>query len=625
MGGTGINSVAAEDLGMFLPRTGGTQRIKLERWSQDLERQVESSAYLYGMAVPLRNARIVVENDAFQAGMIQAGRKEELNKMLLILQRTQGAPTNASLVDQFGSYLQKGAAVAGLGFRVSSGGTAAMSFPAILSEVPISALVRPVRPLTQDYLRKMWTDSALLDMRARERRINAEVGIAASKDAFSLLFLGKSSKIADKGFFFVQEGDNTAIGMIHKIAVNEITGTPRNGKNVKWSEWDGRNPADLEPMNSEFEGGYPTDKGVRWAAARRAEYLTRRTQPMYDMLDRSAILSDPSTVVKTYSLFRTALNAQWNVLVRGLNKYANSGRTASDKAILFKTFTALGIAGTAVAVWKNKWRWAKDTAYRETKESVGIFSFDEDRDMRTVEEEIRTLVRDAAKNIGQLSTMGKYMILAGEIAADRIFGDGFNWNREVVQNPALELMGDSLDALVFKWPQAIKDAQLADEFVKGTPDNPLTPDDMKFNQQILDKMVQSWGAALRSTLNVGVRLAHIPAVAPYQEWIKPALRGTKIKIIREVTFSDMDDPRPFAEDVARLYELRSLLTKRSKEKRLKRSEENALSMLNSFVPLMDKTADKLKNLSDADERRMEFQMLHLEIKARQQELQRLLK
>ena len=151
-----------EQQGRYLPRTGGTARLKLERWSDDFLSGLESDAALQ-MAIPLRNARILVSSDKFQAAMKAAGRELELNNMITILRRTQGVTTSRSTLEVFGGKLQRGVTVSALGFRVSTIGTQAMSYPAFFAEInPLYG--RPLVPIRTAYIDEMKTDSALLSL-----------------------------------------------------------------------------------------------------------------------------------------------------------------------------------------------------------------------------------------------------------------------------------------------------------------------------------------------------------------------------------------------------------------------------------------------------------------------------
>lgn len=608
IGGKTQPSTPIEGLGPFQPRSGGTQRLKLKKWSQTFQQQVETVAFLRGMAVPLRNARIIVEGDAWQTGMENAGRAEEARAIRTMLQRIQQTPTSESLVEQTGRHFQRAVGVTGLGFRVSSGGTAALSYPVYGAEASARAMLRIPTLISKGYLEKMWADSAVLKMRNRGQSINTELSIASSVDSFSLMFLGKPSKLSTKSFIWVKKGDTQAIGNGHRVAVTEVLTTKRNGKNVDVFKWDGRNVADLPKLTTDFEGGYPVDKKVRFAAARRAEFLVRRTQPMGDTLDKSAILSSPSIVTRTFfGTFRTALNAMYNAGVTGTNDFAKSKKTPADFAQLAKVYGAIGASALAVSLWKKGFRWARNTGIRKIKDGIfGTFTFDETEELKTSEDIMDELFADTVKNVGNISTLLMVVMQAAEIVGDQIKGDGYNWNREILDNPALEMAQNGLVELATTWGKAIAAVGKLDEFVVATEDRPLSQKDIEFNERIRNELITALANVTRTTMDVGVRIAKIPVVAPFQEWIKPALRESRIKIIREVTPKDMADPREFANVVARLYALESQLAKDSEGRRLTDDEETTLVLTRGFKSLADATANQIKNISDQEDRQQAF-------------------
>ena len=609
VGGRAQPSTPIEGLGPFQPRSGGTQRLKLKRWSQTFQQQVETVAFLRGMAIPLRNARIIVEGNAWQTAMVNAGREQEARAIRTMLTRIQSTPTSESMVEQTGRHVQRAIGVTGLGFRASSGGTAFLSYPVYATEASMTSMLTTAPKLpSKAYLQKMWADSAVLKMRNKGMSINTELSIASSLDSFSLMFLGKPSKLSTKSFTFVKKGDTTAISNGHRVAVREVLTTKRNGKNVDVFEWDGRNVEDLPKLTSQFEDGYPVDKQVRFAAARRAEFITRRTQPMGDTLDKSATLSSPNILTRTFfGTFRTALNAMYNAGVTGVNDFAKSQKTPADYAKLSKVFGAIGVSALAVAIWKREFRWARNTGLRKAKDGVlGTFTFDESSELKTAEDHMDELTVGFVKNISAISTPLWIISQVAETIADQIWGEGYNWNREILDNPALELAQKGIYELAISWGKAIAALGNLDEFVIATEDRPLTQKDIEFNERLRNELFTSLGNVTRTTLDVGVRIAKIPVVAPYQEWIKPILRESRIKIIREVTPQDMDNPRDFATTVAQLYAVEAKLTKDSEDRRLTDDEDMVLVLTRGFKTYADQMANKIKNISDEEDRKAEF-------------------
>jgi hypothetical protein len=590
-------SVPPEQEGRYLPRTGGTQRMKLERWSDDFLGGLESDATLFGMAVPLRNARILVSSDAFQTAMKNAGRELELQNIITILRRTQGVTTSKSTLEVFGGKLQRGVVGSALGFRVSTVGAQAMSYPAAFAE--IETFQRPMGPVGKATINRIEEDSGLMAMRWKGRRVGVEIGTSASFEAFETLFFGKSKSIVNKGLAGLIVGDKFAVGNIYdKGVVPELLSAKRNGKNVDPFTWEGENVADLPSMNNE------DTKPFRYAAARRLEYVVRRTQPVFDMLDRSVSLSNPNVLERQLFIFRTALEAQENIAIRKLDSYGKSQKKPADKMELVKGIAPVIESAVAVAVWKNGLKWAIRSGATAILAAFGIFKFDDKAERENLAVKI---AKDSGKNLLKLNKIGKFAVSIGERIADSVSGDGYNWNRNTFDLPIIDVLQTGVDTSV-ALTQAIVDAGLVDEFVEE-----ITKPDKEFNKQLEDKLFGDLEKAIRSSYDFGVRISGAPLLAPIQEFLRPALADSNIKIIREVTFGDVDSPQEFSERVFELFELRTELNRKSKKKRLTRDEDQALSVLDRFVSKMNSSADILKTTESQQSRRLRFTLLESNI------------
>ena len=164
-------------------------------------------------------------------------------------------------------------------------------------------------------------------------------------------------------------------------------------------------------------------------------------------------------------------------------------------------------------------------------------------------------------------------------------------------------------------PKAIRGIMDVDEYVTERFDEDgrqveLNEKDIKFNKELEDRIIRDVKNAMKATWNAGVRISGVPLLAPTQEFINPilrALKGTDIKIIREVTFDDMEDPQPWAERVAAYYKERKELTKKAKRQRPTQYEEFRLVDLDSFVKYADQKATLIAELSNLRDRADEFE------------------
>lgn len=596
-------SVPPEQQGQYLPRTGGNKPIRLDKWSNDFLSSLESDAALQ-MAIPLRNARILVSSETFQNAMKAAGRDIELQNMITILRRTQGVATSKSTLEVFGGFIQRGVTTSALGFRVSTIGTQAMSYPAAFSEIDVFA--RPMLPVGKETLARIEEDSALMALRWRGRRIGVEIGTSASFEAFDTLIFGKAKKLSNIALKKLITGDKFAIGNIYKQGVlPEILSVARNGKNVDPFTWEGENVADLPAMTN------VDSKEFRYVAARRLEYVVRRTQPMFDMLDRSVTLSNPNILERQFTIFRTALEAQEGIVIRATDTYLKSPKTFADKKEFTKDFGSVVASAFAVAVWKKSLKWAIATGATAILAALGIFKFDDRKARQKLPEEIAI---DTGKNILRLTKTGKFAVRIAELVADRITGEGYNWNRNTFDTPIIDVLETGVDTAV-AISQVIVDSGLLDEFVEEA-----TSADKEFNEKLMIKIQSDIEKAIRSSFEFGVRITGKPFLAPAQEFLRPLLADSKIKIIREVTFGDVESPKEFSERVFALFEKRTELRTKSKTKRLLMEEELTLAVLDNFASKANKLSDIVKEIEDPTLRQLRFSLFELTISSAENRL-----
>lgn len=598
-GGRADISVPPEEQGRYQPRSGGTAPLRLRKASGVFLEGIESDSFVHGMTIPLRNARLLISNGKFQRAMIDAGRKQELDNIITILRRTQGITTSRSTLDLFGSRIQRGVVSSALGLRVSTIGTQAMSYPAAFAEIN-PRYMRPMIPVGKGTISRIEEDSALMKLRWMSRRIGIEIGTSASADAFNMLFFGETKKLTNKALKGLVFGDRQAIGNIYNHGVaGEILNEPRNGKNVDPFEWEGRDVADL-PVITDIDS-----KAARYAAARRLEYVVRRSQPMFDMLDRSVSLSTANVLERSFFIFRTALEAQENIAIRAVDTYSKSGKKLGDKRALTEDLGSVMASAFSVAVWKRGLRWALATGATTALAAFGIFKFKDPENDKMSER----ISKDTLKNIVRLNKFGKFAVEIGERIADSLTGEGYNWNRNSFDNPILDVLQTGAEVPV-AITRAIQDAGLLDEFVEEV----TSKADEQFNEQLAKRIIRDVKNAMETSFEFGVRITGLPVLAPVQEFLRPLLVESKISIINEVTFGDVENPKDFSERVFALYEKRKELNRESKTRRLSRQEEQALSRLNKFTNSASKLTEAVQELSDPNQRKLRFTLFDIKLR-----------
>ncbi len=587
-GPKGKISIPPERIGRYQQRTGGTLPIKLRPWHEVFLEGIEADAAFANMTLPLRNARILLDDKVFRNSMIESGREPELRNLTEIFANAQGITTSKDIVDVYGSFILKNRTTSALGFRISTRGTQIMSFYAAQAETGSQGAF-VIKPYGKASIDRIEEDSDLMDLRWTSRRVGVEVGTNASDDAFDLLFFGKTKSLQNKGMKGLVAGDKQALANIYyQLVVPEIGTRVRNGKNVDPFEWEGQDVADL-PVMSDVDSA-----AFRYAAARRLEYVTRRTQPMFDTLDRSVSMSSSNFFRRSFLMFRTALNAQGNVVERALIQFQ---KDEINKKQLTGKVGAVAASLTAVSLWKRGLKFAIKTGVTSLLAAIGIFQFKEPKEKKDI---AKSILEDTAKGISSLNPFTKLLANAIEITVDKVAGDKYPWGREPVENPVLEVINSGADSVV-NVTQAIVNVKLLDEFVEERTDA-----DRRHNQILRDKLVNDLELAIRSSWDFGTTITGAPLQAPVQEFIEPLFKESSIGIIREVTFEDVKDPQKFSEGVFELYEKRKELTKKSKSKRLNLKEEKNLRVLNKFADDMGEITATLKQTQQHNTRKLRF-------------------
>lgn len=598
-GAKGTISIPPESVGRYQQRTGGTKSIRLRPWHEVFLSGLESDASFNGMTLPLRNARILLTDKAFVASMKTAGRQAELKNLITIFSNTQAVSTSKDIADVYGGKILKARTTSALGFRVSTRGTQVMSFYAAQALTGNQGSVI-IKLYGKDAISLIEEDSALMSLRWISRRVGVEVGTNASDDAFDLLLFDKTKKLTNKGMEGLVKGDKQAIANIYyQLVEPELLSAKRNGKNINPFNWEGRNVADLP----KFSKGAMGSEAFRYAAARRLEYVVRRSQPMFDMLDRSVSMSSPSFARRSFLMFRTALNAMGNVVDSSLVQFQKG---QIGKARLTQKLGSVGASMVAVALWKRGLKWAIATGSSAILAGMGVFQF---KDKKEKKEIAANILEDTAKGIASLNPITKVMATGVELAADKIAGNDYPWGREPVENPIIDVINSGASAGI-NVTQTVANVGLLDEFVEEK-----TKADIEHNQKLADKIADDLVDAIKASWEFGTTITGVPLQAPVQEFIAPLFKQSKIAIIREVTFGDVENPQKFSEGINDLFNMKADLKQKEKTERLSPTDEKVLRILDDFTRKMNSSVEILKQTQQHGIRKVRFSALQRYVKS----------
>lgn len=294
--GTRAETARSIDMaGRYQPRTGGDRRIAIRPFHMEVIHGMQQDATYHAMAMPLQDAVSLVANPKWRMAMKKAGNERALTEMTTMMRRIQGLTSDQSVFEQETSRWLAGTAKSLLSARVSGGLVQTASIPAAF-EVIEAKYFYNLKPTTPKDIRHLKEISSTLWLRWEGKQFDYATGLIGSQHAFESLIFGKTP-VTDKLLMPYTWGDQMAIGKLWHAAQNKVAGQTK-----------------LKRGSKEFE---TKSLGILHEAL--------QTQPQWDILYRSSLTSHPNPFVRGFTMFMSARNAQYNVLLRALND-AHVGR-----------------------------------------------------------------------------------------------------------------------------------------------------------------------------------------------------------------------------------------------------------------------------------------------------------
>ena len=472
-------NIPVEGFKRFQERTGGNQRIRIIPFTQDLINNIQEDATYHGMAIPMRNARSVINSLIKSEEVKKAGHTEEFRALIKILSHVQKYSTDSSIVDMLGQKYLNTFSKSVLGLRMGTALAQYGSFPAAFSEVNPKYFSNPVAS-TPSRIAKIMDGSSMFWERWKGHKVNVELGNIMAHHAAASYIFGKTP-ILEKPLRALVKGDQAAIGVIHAAIEKETEAT-----------------TDLKPGTKEF------DQHV----IERLEYVVRRTQPMWDTLNRSALSSNPSTFVRSILMFRSAREKQWNILLRANNKLVQNefNEEARNQAAL--SYGGVGSASFLIASMKWGIRTAAAAGAAAALTAIGIK--DEEDPVPEKGSVTERLLLDTGKNLVSLAPGGG---LAGKLISDSIKvargADRLEY-LEPFDNPILDVANTSV-RVALKLVQGSRQLALDEEYLSGP---------RKGQKKYIDTYVD----AAREGADQVAKILGIPYSGPQYEWYYPIER-----------------------------------------------------------------------------------------------------
>ena len=292
-----------EGLGIFKERQDAKNAIILEdAFLATYESIFQVSAYV-GLAQPLRTAKALVNDNAFQIKIREIGRGDYIASLRNYLERVENDSTKLDNVDRLTQEAINRLDVALLGLN-----------PYVVLKQPVSYIGASTE-IDGKYLRGSFkakaSESELSEIKKyspqlydrTKGNVSRELGEIAQVGRPKRFFTGEEV-ISQKYMQGIVKGDTAAISSIWRSVKKEIS-----------------------DKNPNLTGDEYFEK-----VAERAWEVTRKTQPTFHIKDRSTIGMSRNTFIRLGTKYSSQRNKNWMMIRRAIEEYNRSHKTPKDKA-----------------------------------------------------------------------------------------------------------------------------------------------------------------------------------------------------------------------------------------------------------------------------------------------------
>ena len=269
----------------------------------------QTSAY-YGLASPLRTSKAILFDKEFRQTLNARYPEKYWNTLRQYVADMEGEYQRISDVDEVVSDAMNRLSVAVLGLN-----------PFVIFKQPISLLGASTE-IDGKYLARAIVPTSREIMSKYSPQTRDRIGGMVSRELGEIAGVGQSRK-------FWTKQQNLSQGLMSGIARFDLEAIGRIWKAAEFET------KDLHPS---LEGD------AFWnQVASRAEEITRKTQPTFHIKDRSEIGRNKDIFIRLVTKFTSQRNKNYMMAVRAVNKYNNSGKTASDRLEFSKKVIVLAI------------------------------------------------------------------------------------------------------------------------------------------------------------------------------------------------------------------------------------------------------------------------------------------
>jgi len=535
----------AETQSNFMPRMGGTGEMRINSYSRELMDYIQNTSMYSGTSAPMRSLKTVLASKELQTQLRQGGYGDEMSNFIDILSRSEGLFSDNSVIDAIGSQALNRFTKSVLGGRVSTIGTQIGSVPAAKAVIPSKYFSVADTPIIKNNVDELMS-SPFFWYRWTGRRVSVELGDAASGSSLSHFILGKTP-LSEKPLTGLIWGDKeTLAGKIYPAAKRFVADTTR------------------------LQG----DDLTR-AAIQLTEKATRETQPNWSVLTRSKLASDPSTLKRAVTMFRTAQEAQFNIWKRANVRFARSGGTPKDVAELANSYRAVIESQLSVAIWKVAWKRGRQAGVAGVAGWLGVHA------PQNTDPLAEEMIKSTARTVSGIVPLGQVLESAMESAFNQLYHDRYSF--DISTDPFTTITGaagaaaDSVISLYkAKIDTKVEREGFTSDFLPVSMDDMISAiteteaDRKQLEQEISDNVYSS---IIKSARLAGL-VTGLP-IGPLDEWVAPGFRRSKFEIVRRINENNSTNPANLQRDLDKFLTLQAELTKKEDKKGLTQDEAQA--------------------------------------------------
>lgn len=301
-----------ESEGRLQSRVGSNRPIIIRGFVSKLLNDISATAEYVGMAPAYRNIKMILNYGEFKNKVDSLGYQKERENLSTILQRTESPSYEHGSLDKVIMGLLRGltrTVLAGPNIMFGQYVSVHGYFDEMSTKYRTAGLLRPPTNAEIARLEKNWP---FLKTRRRGGISSIALQDIAQTD-MALRALGGKTDVANIVTSGIHAVDIRAIATGGQLVEAEMADSQRDGKSKQY--WDRQ---DVEPSQLE------KDSPEYWDTFRkRARFVVRRTQPMFDGENRSVHTSEKKPTHKMWFLFRSYIDQPLRMAYRANTERAN--------------------------------------------------------------------------------------------------------------------------------------------------------------------------------------------------------------------------------------------------------------------------------------------------------------